>query len=154
MITGIRIVNAKADFSKLATTGMKRDITSQATNLTGVINPQGNTLNSTFFLTKQLDVSEYHGKAIDFTFIKYTSSGGAGGSYGCGFYDESGNFTLIKTNETEPSGVTKVGSIDVLTNVTIPDTAVMLKTVWFTESAISDGVYSGSNEDFYIYLID
>ena len=154
MNTGIRIINTKADFSKLATTGMKRDITSQVTNLTGVINPQGNTLNSTFFLTKQLDVSGYQGKTIDFTFIKYTSSGGAGGSYGCGFCDESGSFTLIKSNEPEESGATKVGSLDVLTNVTIPDTAVVLKTVWFTESAISSGVYSGSNEDFYVYLID
>ena len=149
---GIRVINAKANFSKVAVTGLKRDITSGAVDLSGVISPEGKNLNSTYFITKQLNVSNYRGKTIEFTFIKYTSSGGADGTYGCGFYDASGNFTLIKANEH--SGTNSTGLIDIVTNITIPDNAVTMKTVWFSEAAESNGIYSGSIEDFYIYLIE
>ena len=153
------VVKAKADgwedsdYSNEVTytvEGRTVDLTSAAVEVSGSINTDGQTQSSSNFCTKEIDVTNYRGKTVEFAFVKYRVSGsGAVGTYGCGYVTTDGTFTLLKANED--SGENGKGAIDHLTFV-VPDSAVTLKTVWFTQKAVDNGVYSGSLSDFYVHV--
>lgn len=126
------------------------NLTAIATSEDGAMTTKGANTSSSYFQTMIVDVSAYRGYTLEFTFIKYASSTGEQSSNACGFFDDSGTFTLAEQAPVSNLG-NKKGELYTTTAV-IPSTATTFKTTWFKQDAVDGGVYSGSVSDFSIIV--